>query len=331
MKRLLFAFMLIGGVFYAIVSARQLNQLQQIDRRLSEVETRISARSWKEADGLLVQSDVDLAMVDEQVYTFPTIRQTRLRVTERDTDLHAQLAQGVGQVNDALQTVNVLLAAGDVQGARESAQTSLAKMGGQDPALVATTQYLQALSEQDFDRAGHLAPTITATLPAEFGTGDIGRAMSTFVDSGRAANHDTQQRIATEVQPLVKPDAGRDSASFSPMLKGRAMIWDFTTNAPDATYQLLPPDLRASATDGTITMFLVTKRENIEQGRYSVSNQPAYQEKVTLSVVYWPDKVSPGSVVIWGDPPPASRPVRYAPEYGTAVNIEKWIANLARQ
>ena len=109
------------------------------------------------------------------------------------------------------------------------------------------------------------------------------------------------------------------------------MVWDFTKRAVDEAYELLPDDLRASSREGVVTMFSIVKRENIEVGRYSISNQPAYQERMTIGVVYWPQKTSPGAAIVFGDSPPSVRPVTNTPEYGSAVRIKEWIAALPRK
>ena len=136
--------------------------------------------------------------------------------------------------------------------------------------------------------------------------------------------------MASKVRYLADPVNASISDDFEPVLYGRAMVWDFTKNEVDPAYEMLPDDLRASSRDGIVTMFCIVDREDIEVGRYSVSNSPAYQEKMTLSVVYWPEKVSPGTVIVWGERPPSSRTVSYSPEYGSSVNIKKWIESLPR-
>ena len=79
-----------------------------------------------------------------------------------------------------------------------------------------------------------------------------------------------------------------------------------------------------------ITMMIVTKREWVEVGRYSISKEPAYQEHVTVAVAYWPDRTSPGTAVVLGEKPPFSRVVQPRPEYGSAVKIKEWIEGLPR-
>ena len=80
-----------------------------------------------------------------------------------------------------------------------------------------------------------------------------------------------------------------------------------------------------------ITMFCILKRENIEVGRYSISGQPAYKEKMSIRVVYWPEKVSAGTAIVFGGDPPKSRPVKYSPEHGSAVKVKDWIRKLPRE
>ncbi len=109
------------------------------------------------------------------------------------------------------------------------------------------------------------------------------------------------------------------------------MVWDDTKGEVDMAYELLPDELRASARDSTVTIFKILNREQVLQGYYSISRQPGYKEKMTIGVVYWPQKVSPGSAIVWGGEPAQTRVVRYTPEYGSAIKIKEWVASLPRR
>ena len=88
--------------------------------------------------------------------------------------------------------------------------------------------------------------------------------------------------------------------------------------------------LTGSPNDKSIMVFCIMSRGQIVRGYYSISNQPGYQERMTVGVVHWPSRKGLGSVEIWGDPPRQTRPVTYSPEYASAVRIKDWIEKLPR-
>jgi hypothetical protein len=195
---------------------------------------------------------------------------------------------------------------------------------------VEAAAYLERLDLQDFAGAANHLGNLTKQLPEELSTSQIGVLLRSFIEVEQEANRKRQAEIARQVKSHVRSGTSGPSSSFTPALKGRAMVWDFTKGGVDPAYTLLEDNLRGSSRDGIITMFCITHRENIEVGRYSISDQPAYREKVTVGVVYWPEKTSPGSTFVWGGSPRQTRTVRYSPEYGSAVEIKEWIESLPR-
>jgi hypothetical protein len=190
------------------------------------------------------------------------------------------------------------------------------------------------LQAQDFDNAEEIAKGVVEQLPSDVPLSADGQTalngLNELVQRERKQNFEAQRRIAAAVRPLISQSWLRESGSFRPVLRGKAMIWDATKKDVERAYELLPDDLRASSLDGVVTVFSIVSREQILVGRYSISGQPGYKERMQIGVVYWPDRESPGTVTLWGGDPPGLRPVQYSPGYGSSVSIRDWISSLPR-
>ncbi len=209
---------------------------------------------------------------------------------------------------------------GEVEEAKKVLASTQASLGKPDPVLSAVSSYVSRLALQDFEGAENALQRLPVNITV---------LLKPVVSSERKANRAKQALIAGQVRGLV--EGGTRTWNFTPLLKGRAMVWDYTKNDVEKAYELLTDDLRGSSRDGLITVFCVRKRWNVEIGRYSISNQPAYQEHMEVGVAYWPANEFAGIAEIAGGSPPAVRTVRYVPEYGSSVRIKEWVQKLPRQ
>lgn len=320
-------FVVIAGIWYANTVNNQKTGLQQSNERLTIVERHIGTGNLKGANSLLIQIEIDLRDIDK-FYTLPSIHRTRQELSNRRNNLQNRFNNRLRGIERILGNVTDSIKSGALLKANDEIRTALSTISDKDATLIAIARYVDRLRVQDFKGADATISQVRANFPEELGVVEIAKVLRELVESERKTNRETQSRIAAEVKSWVDLRRVRASYTFTPVLEGRAMVWDFTKNKVDPAYELLPDDLRASSRDGNVTMFCILKRENIEVGRYSISNQPAYKEKMTIGVVYWPKKVSPGTTVVWGGEPPRSRPVKYSPEYGSSVKIKEWIEGL---
>lgn len=197
--------------------------------------------------------------------------------------------------------------------------------------LKALTTLVDRLKSQDFTGAMTAANQLSALLVDAGVTNVTLPYLSYTIEKEKAENIACHQRIATEVKNLLSVRTLQESSQFKPVLKGKVMIWDTTKSTVEGAYELLPDDLRASSRDGIVTIFSVIRREQVNMGTYSVSKQPAYKEKMTIGVAYWPEKSSAGTAIVWGGDPPFMRAVTYHPGYGSSVNIRNWVKDLPRE
>lgn len=320
---------IILSIWYANIVNTQKSILLQSHERLRVAQQHVDSGNLKAANSLLIQIKIDLSGLDK-FYNLPSINTQRENLSRDLTVVDEHFRMRMAIVKKVL---NYL----DGTGNSDRIQLALDTIGADhsnsenDVTLRGLITYLERLKVQDFKNADESIAPLIASLPDEMNVSEISKNLEAFVNSERIANQESQSRIAAAVQSRIIWSSARNSGGWRPALKGRAMVWDFTKKSIDQAYELLPDDLRASSMDGAVTMFCIMKRENIERGHYSISNQPAYQERMTIGVVYWPDKISPGSVVVWGGEPPSSRPVSYSPEYGSAVKIKEWIEGLPRK
>ncbi len=318
----------IGGICLAVRTNNQNSLLQKSAERLSVVEKQLEAGNLNAANSLLIQLETDSNGIN-RFYTLPSVKHFYQEIVIRQASIREKLLSRVSAIRDVVNHTTGSIKAGQVEQAQKAVKTALTEISDKDPALLALAGYVDRLKHQDFKQASETITKVKATLPEELNVSDIASLLSGFVTSEKKANRDSQSRIATEVRSVVRLSGAQELAKFTPILKGRAMVWDFTKKDIDQAYELLPEDLRGSARDGAITMFVITSRRHLLIGHYSVSGQPGYREEMKIGVVYWPDKISPGTAVI-SDDPPHTRRVQYVPGYGS-IRIKEWIERLPRQ
>jgi len=277
----------------------------------------------------LVSDQIDLH-VSGGLFTPVSIKEKQRSLATERADLNKKLQERVSATRQVLDRIVDCVEKGDFGEAQEEINKAKPVFSEQDHFLIEASAYLERLNLQDFDGAKSHLGILNSQLPQELGTSQIGVLLRSFIEVEQEANRKRQAEIAQQVRSHVRSGNTERSSTFTPALRGRAMVWDFTKSGVDPAYNLLEDNLRGSSRDGIITMFCVMHRENIEVGRYTISNQPAYREEVTVGVVYWPEKTSPGTTFVSGGSPRQTRIVSASPEYGSAVEIKKWIEGLPR-
>lgn len=318
---------LLGG--WLVGMSYQKNLLAKSRQQLSLVDQSLSAGSLKNAKATLASVDATLGSGYLRFCALPSIRRDRNEQANACDSLRNQFQKRLASTQTVLGEVAALIESGKVAIAREKIRGVLSQSGG-DPTLNAMAKYVDRFQAQDFKQADDIIPTLGASLPEELTVDEFAKTLSRLVEIEKKANRESQSRIAAAVKSAIR-SAARESQVFKPEVRGRVMVWDDTKGDVDLAYEILPDELRASARDSTVTIFNILNREQVVQGYYSISRQPGYQEKMTIGVVYWPAKVSPGTATVWGGEPVHSRVVRYSPEYGSAIKIKEWIAGLPRR
>jgi hypothetical protein len=305
---------------------------------LSRAEKQIKESVGLIKEGCLIKADSTLQRSDKEAKgwsAWPSISTRRkklsvqLKNTRKAYQDHFELIEKI--------TVELAL---NLKSARFNEAVSIADSAingdlKHDQTMRALSFMMERLQAQDFkgasDAAYHSIILLSSLVPIDEETRTALPDLQAAVEKERSANRAAQERIAADVRSLINFAGSRESSQFKPILRGKAMIWDATKDQVEMAYELLPDDLRASSRENSVTIFSIIRRENILQGYYSVSNQPGYKEKMIIGVVYWPQRTSAGSAIVWGGDPPFSRPVSYTPGYGSSVNIKDWIISLPRE
>jgi len=137
-----------------------------------------------------------------------------------------------------------------------------------------------------------------------------------------------QQKIVQDVAALA-PQC-RPVEADDVVIRGQCLVWNVHAGKTHAAYHHLPEELREQAGSERVTVFLVHLRRE-EVGRYTVSNEAAYQLYMDVAVVQWPEKQPVGLVSLAGARPKQSREVKQRAEYGDSVwPIVHWIKRLPR-
>jgi len=139
-----------------------------------------------------------------------------------------------------------------------------------------------------------------------------------------------ERAIVSHVRNLL--DACKSMGdSASPTIKGKALVWDMTSDSRSDAHDRLPSELKATSADSQITVFMVIGERNVQVGTYSVSGEPAYRQYMDVAVAYWPEKKAVGMGYVVSKEPRSSRPVEHRPEYGDPYEpIANWISTLPK-
>lgn len=322
-------------ILYWFFRMQQQNMLEKAEQANSRAMQSIQNGELRNANEAPTQEEAILKTLQRQWAAWPTIRERERVLTSHLENLKVAYANRLTLVETTALKIAKSVRAGKYEEAEGVITTALNEGGSEDQSIKTLNHVVNRLKVQDFKAAGEAAQKsiefINDQVPVSEATKAALPELTAIVEREKSANRATHQRIASEVKKLIDNRSYRESESFRPLLKGKAMIWDATKNEVEMAYELLPDNLRASSREGIVTILSIIKREQILKGHYSVSRQPAYKEKMTIGVVYWPEKSSAGTVVVWGGDPRPSRPVTYSPEYGSSVNIKNWVESLPRQ
>jgi hypothetical protein len=329
MKRIALALVIVAGLAGAgtwwYLHRTQAAKLGEARRLLAQVEEHLTSGSLGLAKRGLEESSRQLNFG----YALPSSNRVRSQIALNLASARQRLQERLAITKSILADVAAHLQAKRFPSAQQKLADGLSMLPN-DRTLNATKAYVERLIVQDFRRASDNVTdlaSLRSDLPEELALDELVKTFSLIVEADRAANRERQSRIAAAVRSSIGAGA-RESRSFTPQLRGKVMIWDYTKKEVELAYELLPDDLRASSRDSTVTIFCVVKREHILRGYYSISRQPGYQEKMTIGVVYWPQRSSPGTVLVLGGEPAHMRAVRQSPEYGSSVKIKEWIEGL---
>ena len=141
--------------------------------------------------------------------------------------------------------------------------------------------------------------------------------------------HDAQRAIVNEVRDL-KDDCIKIGENDSIRIIGKVLVWDMENNSPSSINDMIPDSLQAGPSDKPITVFMVSGKQKMQVGTYSVTGEHAYREWVDVAIALWPDKKPIGFRSIVSAEPRSSRLVQYSPEYGDPNKpIADWIEKMA--
>jgi len=127
-----------------------------------------------------------------------------------------------------------------------------------------------------------------------------------------------QKAIVDDVRSLVDTctSTGKQTPSgWRPMLHGKAIVWNMSSDAPSPVYDMLPSTLQADLSDSPVTVFMVIDARRDLLGWYvekkrsaggeeltpQITGKRAYhQSRTTIVVAYWPEKKAVGVVSVTG-------------------------------
>lgn len=112
----------------------------------------------------------------------------------------------------------------------------------------------------------------------------------------------------------------------------KCLVWDMVDNKlSNVHYLLIPYGLPSGENDLKKMLFIITEKENIYKGKYSISGKSAYQQKAKICVIKWPEKEPVGMFSVYGKPPPEKREVKNWDEIGgLSAQIKNWIVEKAK-
>jgi len=126
--------------------------------------------------------------------------------------------------------------------------------------------------------------------------------------------------IVAEVRPLSKQCPAKEIMELP--FTDTALIWDVRSDEPMDANSRLPKSWRASSSDESITVFMVTACREEAAGFYFRAGR-AVRQHLTVCVVRWPEKKAIGSFTVVVEPPPSIEVPeggRYVVEGGSAIS-----------
>jgi hypothetical protein len=140
-----------------------------------------------------------------------------------------------------------------------------------------------------------------------------------------------EKAIVDQVRPLIQNNPSHSNPNDL-LLRGKALIWDMTTNSRSPAYDMIPGELRAISSDKIITVFMISGARSEKVGTYSISGKTAYRNYTEIFVLYWPENKTAGLYSIVSEEPRSNRPVQQSEEFGDPNKpIAEWIAHSKKQ
>jgi tetratricopeptide (TPR) repeat protein len=324
---------IVAAGYWAYCLYDQNDRLEKAEGIASSVSQQINSGRLNNANASLKALEPAVATLKQEWAALPYIRKHELSLSGSIPVLRAAYDAKLKLTATVARKVINLAGQGKMDEAQAIIQKAAKTSAQNDENIEALVNYIDRLKVQDFSGAERasvqMSSLLAGNLPEDQLDTNTLAYITKVVADEKAKNFAAQQQIAAEVKSIMgSPYSAISSDDFKPVLKGKAMIWDATKSDIEMAYQLLPDNLRASSRDGLVTIFTILQREQILMGYYSVSHEPGYKEKMTIGVVYWPEKVNAGTAVVWGSDPAHQRIVTYSPGYGSSVNIKDWISSL---
>ncbi len=131
------------------------------------------------------------------------------------------------------------------------------------------------------------------------------------------------RQIADQTQSLIG-EAKKRSGEIK--IRGGVLVWDVERNSRSEEYDF-PRTLCAKPSDRHVTVFMITRRNDVQVGVYSLGGK-AYRQSLDVAVVYWPEKTPVGFATIQGAEPPRVTHSRGDFHGDTTEPFMKWIKSL---
>jgi hypothetical protein len=136
--------------------------------------------------------------------------------------------------------------------------------------------------------------------------------------------------IANQTRSLIENYNNTSPSNDSPLLKGKVLTANLVSGEmyqASGIGDFLPSDLIAKSSTEQITLFAITTVEDIQIGRYT-NGFSAFQRKLSICVLFWPEKTIAGNYIVYGKYPPSDiNPESYSMgEY--AEEVADWIESL---
>jgi len=358
-KKLILSVVFVSSLIFILefvhYNSYQKRVIDESNEFLSQAETNMITGDLKAANNLINQTEMSLKQ-SQKIYELQFLKNRRKMILEKLKIAKDNLSEKNSFIQTALNNTISFLDDGKILDARDFVNNLSFELSNEDSTVLAISRYLDKLISEDFKGVEDAVVLLKNRLD---GISNFQETLDQLFSLAQTKKIVYYEHLANIVSAVISlsDDWSKGSYDFTPILKGRAIIWDYTKNAIDSTYGLLADDIRASPKDNQITIFLIKQREwiDIERLTFSVNQKPGYKERVTIEVIYWPQKINAGKAMIWGEEPRvfvSGVPIytedkiqsenhkiivrKYYPPvihsgYGPSVDIKKWIEELPRK
>ncbi len=324
-----------GVAVLAVIGIVHVLVWQRATLRLTEAEHEEAGRQI--AAGELAAADRRLRSSGAHLTDLATL--PRLVVLPSHERRRAALSKDVGEAGARLDAALATLSpifdtlAGPDRGASHDKAEALARQAlsqaPDDRTLALSLHYLERVAVQDFKSAEEHLRNLLANLPASVDIAGINSVLTRVIQQEQQARDESHARVADAVTRRARRPRVRDAATWTPTLRGKAMVWDAGENSVARVFDELPDRLRASWRDRVVTMFYV-ERPAPGEGSSGGGIRSAPEPYMRVTVLYWPEMTTPG-VAVFRDAAAGARPgggwaVRSAE--GIDAALEQWIIGL---